>query len=168
VLDGKDQMTSTEPQSQGPIAVLGVVVAAVVSILTGEDYYTPFSVVLGGALLLVLIAFDTPSDKRVDETKGISAAFALAFAISVTICAGVLINLLYILPALRIEGYIPETLTRGDVSYWVFFVGDILYALVVATIAWFVYKRRRAKIERSQQLREERQQDTGEPQANTS
>jgi hypothetical protein len=146
-----DHNDNPKRADQQSIAVLGVVIAAVLSIMTGEGYFTPFSFVLGLALLFVLYAFDTPPGERRPEEHLRDIAFSIAVALSVIICAGTVFNLCYVVPALLIEENLPTGLTRDETSYWTYFFGDILLGISVAVVGVFVYLRRRLRVDPADQ-----------------
>ncbi len=70
-------------------------------------------------------------------------AFSAAVALSVIICAGIFVNLFYVVPALLIQPDGPNPLTIERTNYWTFFVGYILLGITVVTVGTVVYLRRR-------------------------
>jgi hypothetical protein len=115
---------------EGRVAVLGVVVAGVISTVVEPGVYTWGSTVIGLTLVLVLVAYD---DHR-DGTAWQSAAYAAAWAFSVELVPGFLLNhLLFDPPFLRSPGEeVPKTqLNKVDTVYLILWVllalGAFLY-----------------------------------------
>jgi hypothetical protein len=79
----------SQEMSQGNLAVFGVVIAGVLTTIVEPGPDTWGAVVIGILLLLVLLAYDNRPD---DESYGHSAAFAAAWAFSVLLLPGWLLN----------------------------------------------------------------------------
>ena len=134
-----------EPSKHDRIAVLGVVIAGVLTTVVEPGIWTWGATLIGGTLLLVLWAYGPPALKDPDdEHRRDSAAYAAACAFSAMLLPGYLLNWLYFTPSSFRD---PYSTIQTPVRVW-FNWYDIMFLLVWCALAIGSYIFRRGLVGR--------------------